>query len=278
MNFFERIIFAISGEMTRPTPYGWFHLLSIMLMIIFAILIFIFLRDTNEKQNRIILITYASVCLGLELYKQLVFSYDGVTDVWKYQWYAFPFQFCSTPMYVALVAAFVKKGKVQNSLYAFLAVYGLTAGLAVMISPGDVFIETIGINIQTMIHHGGQVLIGLYLIACNRVKINYKTPIVALPTFLSLMAIALLLNVTLVNFTNGATFNMFFISPYFPSTLPVFDVLYHEVHYIIFLLLYIIAFLIGAYIITFAIIGIKKLIDFIKVKVIKKKVQVKDLF
>ena len=33
------------------------------------------------------------------------FNYDSLHTWWNYQWYAFPFQFCSTPMYVGLIAA-----------------------------------------------------------------------------------------------------------------------------------------------------------------------------
>ena len=142
----------------------------------------------------------------------------------------------------------------------------MLAGVMVMLIPGDVFISKTGINIQTMVHHGGQVFIGVFLLATRQVKIDIKTPLRALPTFIALVATALLLNLTMVNFTGGKTFNMFFISPYFPSTLPVFSVIYEKVPYIIFLLLYILALTLGAYLVTLLLIGIKKLARIVKTR------------
>ena len=45
---------------------------------------------------------------------------------------------------------------------------------------------------------------------------------------------------------NGETYNMFYISPYFISTLPVFDIIQQNVPYILYLLIYIIVISIGA--------------------------------
>jgi hypothetical protein len=53
---------------------------------------------------------------------------------------------------------------------------------------------------------------------------------------------------------------MFYISPYFPCTLPVFSSIYSAVPYPVFLLLYIAAFLIGGGIVYGAAKGIEKLV------------------
>jgi len=183
MNFLEKIIASLDGTMTTPLAYGWFHLMFLAIMVVFTIVIVILFKNKNSKAIKIVVFSYAIVCLLLEVYKQLLFSYDANTGNWSYQWYAFPFQLCSTPMYVALLASLLKKGKVQDSLYSYLATFSLIAGLAVMIMPGDVFISEIGINIQTMVHHGGQVFIGIFLLATKQVKLDFKTPLRALPTF-----------------------------------------------------------------------------------------------
>ena len=55
----------------------------------------------------------------------------------------------------------------------------------------------------------------------------------------------MILNVTFVKsgITGGSTFNMFFISPYFPCTLPVLSEIYPVVPYPVFLLLYVLGFI-----------------------------------
>lgn len=259
MNLLEKIITYLGGTMPVPQPFGWFHMMFLVLVVVFTVVFSLLFKNKSEKTIRIVVLSYALLCLIFELYKQLLFSYSPSTHTWSYSWYAFPFQLCSTPMYVAFIAGLVKKEKVQQSLYSYLATFGMLAGVMVMLIPGDVFISKIGINIQTMVHHGGQVFIGVFLLATRQVKIDIKTPLRALPTFIALVATALLLNLTMVNFTGGKTFNMFFISPYFPSTLPVFSSIYEKVPYIVFLLLYILALTLGAYLVTLLLIGIKKL-------------------
>jgi hypothetical protein len=257
MNALEKIIAAMSGTMQEPTAYGWFHLMMFTIMIGLTIAVAIIFKKSSEKQNRIILLVYAGISLLFEVYKQLVFSYNAVSDTWSYHWYAFPFQFCSTPMYVALAAALLKKGKVQDAMYAFLATYGLIGGLITMVTVGDIFVDLIGINIQTMVHHGGQVLIGTYLFASGRVKTNWKTPLKALPVFATLVAIALGLNITVHHFLPDTTFNMFFISPFDAPHIPVFPIIYNNVWYPVYLLTYLAAFTAVAYITTYAALGVK---------------------
>ena len=54
---------------------------------------------------------------------------DGLS--YNYAWYAFPWQFCSTPMYIGLLAG-LSKGKLHDHFCAYLATFALFAGTAVM--------------------------------------------------------------------------------------------------------------------------------------------------
>lgn len=73
--------------------------------------------------------------------------------------------------------------KFQKVLYSYLATFSLFAGIAVMAFPSSVFVETIGINIQTMICHAGMVVVGVVLLASRVVDLNFKTILRALPVF-----------------------------------------------------------------------------------------------
>ena len=177
-----------------------------------------------------------------------------------YQWYAFPFQFCSVPMYVYLLIPFTK-GKIREALLAFSASYSLFAGTAVMLYPGDVFIDILGVSIQTMIHHGLMAVIGVYLLISKIVNVSIKTLLKATIVFSIVVIIALCLNYTFVKFIpEGETFNMFFISPYFDCTLPVLSIIYPKVPYIGFLIIYILGFSIVAVIVNLIYFGIYKLV------------------
>ena len=254
----DKFMEFLQSTMETPALYGWYHILCLALVVAAGVILGITFKKASEKKVRIFLIVFSSVMILLEIYKQVIFSYDNGT--WDYQWYAFPFQFCSTPMYVCLLAGIIKNGKVRESLLSFLATFSLFGGLIVMLYPGDVFMSYIGINIQTMVHHGGMVLIGIVLHASGSVKHEHKTILKAMCTFGALVALALIGNCIYVWAGGTETMNLFFISPYFPCTLPVFSMIYSAVPYIVFLALYVIGFSLAAYLVLLSVIGIKKLI------------------
>jgi hypothetical protein len=251
MNIFEKTLVFLDGKMPEPQMYGWFHLMFFILLILAIILVRFKYNNLNNKSIKKILLIYALTCLFLEVYKQMnfAFHYDLVHTWWSYQWYAFPFQFCSTPMYVALVAALTKKEKIEKACYTFLATYGLVAGLAVMLYPSTVFVETIGINIQTMVHHSSMVFIGFFLLINNKIKYDFKSLLSGTFVFIICILIALFFDITsyYMGINNGL--EMFFISPFHTSSLPVFNIIYDNVNYFIFLLIYILSFTFGAFII-----------------------------
>ena len=63
-----------------------------------------------------------------------------------------------------------------------------------MFYPTTVFIDTIGINIQTMICHGSMIWIGVYLLATGYVKVEHKTVVRAIPVFAVCVALAAISN------------------------------------------------------------------------------------
>ena len=263
MSFLEKMLYSIGWEMTRPGNYGWFHLLFVAIAISAIVFLCVKYKDADEKKiKKILLIAWIILMVG-ETVKQLIFSFDsdGITAVWDYQWYAFPYQLCGTPLVVLPVAAFSRKeGKIYNACIAYLLTFSLFGGLAVYFYPNDVFIETVLINLQTMIHHGLQVVIGIFLVVHNRKKLNYKYYIGAVVTFVILVVIALIMNIGVYNVfqANGIdeTFNMFYISPYFECTLPVLSAIYPQVPYPVFLALYIFGFMIIAAILLYGAKGI----------------------
>lgn len=248
MNAFEKFLKILDGKMVEPLAYGWFHLMCWGIVILLtAFLCTLALKNKKEgKSNdnfiRGVVLTYAILGIILEVYKQLNFSFNSTTGEWHYQWYAFPFQFCSTPMYVALIAGCLKKCEFQKYLYAYLGTFALFAGLCVMFYPGDVFTRTIGINIQTMVCHGGMVVMGIFLLISGGVDLKWKSILKAMAVFSGLVVIALIMNVIFNSTGNTATFNMFYISPYLPCTLPILNLIYEKVPYVVFLLIYFIGF------------------------------------
>lgn len=276
MNFFEKILHSLSGLMERPTNYGWFHLLFMAMIIAFTVFICVKFHSADDKTfRRIILISWI-VMVTLEIYKQLIFSfeYESGLAVWDYQWYAFPYQLCSTPLYVLPFIAFSKHSKFRDALTSYMSVFSLFGGLAVFFYPNDVFVQTIGINIQSMVHHGLQIVLAVYCVVYNRNKIkNFKYHLWSIPVFALLVSAAIIMNIVGYHLISDETFNMFYISPYFDCTLPVLGSIYPKVPFIAFILIYIIGFVIVATILYY----IEKLIVCLATKEkVAKKVKCKD--
>lgn len=248
MNPFEQFLFFLSAEMERPVSYGWFHLTFMGIVLAAAVFLCLKFRDATPKQEKIILLSVWGVIAVLEVYKQLQFSVNFTDPVsWDYQWYAFPFQFCSTPLYLLPFAALVRREKLRDGIRMFLACFSLFAGLAVFVYPNDVFVQTIGINIQTMVHHGSQVAVGIWLGVRLLRERRYTLHgfFRACGVFFTTAAIALTLNLCAPLFTDE-TFNMFYIGPRFPCTLVILDGIYASVPYPVFLALYLLGFCLAA--------------------------------
>lgn len=257
MNFFEKFLYFLQGEMERPTMYGWFHLLWILIALV---LIVYFIRNKNmynEKNLKRILCIYGVGALILELLKQIIwsFNYDTVTNIvtWDYTWYAAPFQLCTTPIYVSIICLFLKKGKIRDSFLSYLAFITILGSIATAVYPNDVFVSCVLIDIHTMYLHIGSLVVSLYLLISKEINVNFKSYFSGYLVFLLFALIAEILNISIYHsgLLNGETFNMFYISPYFISSLPIFNTIQPSVPFILFLIIYLFSIFLGGYIIYF---------------------------
>lgn len=251
MNFFEKILYFLQGEMNEPFAFGWFHNMWLILAVITIFMLLKKRKNHNDKMLKMILGVYGLTALILEVLKQLIwsFNYDPVIKIvtWDYQWYATPFQLCTTPIFISIICLFLKKGKLRNSLLSFLAYITILGSISTMLLPNDCLVKDILINIHTMWLHVGSFVVSVYLFISKEVEINLKSLRNALIVFIVFLLIALCLNILVYNLgiLNGEIFNMFYISPYFTSNLPVFTYLQQNLPYIVFLFIYIITFVIG---------------------------------
>lgn len=258
-----KILEFLGAQMETPQPYGWFHLLFVGLTVALTIFLCIAFRNCGDKTFRRIILIFWIVIVLFEIYKQINFTFT-VSDgkiVADYQWYIFPFQFCSTPFYTLPFIVFLKDGKLRDAFIGFASIFALVAGIAVMALPTTVFVPTIGIDIQTMVHHGSQIAVGVFCCVHERKKYRgIRIPLSALGVFAVMAAIASIMNETFIYFIpEGETFNMFFISSHFGCDLPVLQNIQASAPYPVFLLAYFAAFGIGAAVVYLAEWGIIKL-------------------
>ena len=99
-----------------------------------------------------------------------------------------------------------------------------------------VMTRMIFINVQSLIHHGTQVILGVYIFIWNRKNINIKTTYRTLIAFLITAVIAIVINVSFY----PHFINMFFINPMFITNLPVGNIVQQKAGYVVYLILFLI--------------------------------------
>jgi hypothetical protein len=270
MNIFQKILYFLQGEMTEPQAFGWYHIMWLCFIFVAIFILYKNRKSHNEKRLKWMLGTYGIIAFILEVLKELIwsFNYDQITNIitWDYPWDSFPFQLCTTPIYITIICLFLKKGKLREYLLSYMAYITILGSIATMIVPDDCFVSDIVVNIHTSWMHYGSFVISVYLLMSREIKINLNSVKKASIVFLIFLLIALTMNITIYNLDilGGKTFNMFYISPYFISALPIFDIIQENVPYIIFLLTYIIVIIWGGILIYAVANLIKKYLKKIK--------------
>ena len=245
----------LQSEMKEPTAFGWYHILWLSFIVIGLIAIYKTKNQRGEQQLKLVLGLYSIITLVTEILKQISWSFEfnelTASFEFDYLWYSFPFQLCTTPMYVCLICFLMKECKLRDYLLSYVAYITILGSISVIFIPDNCFVESIVANIHTMCLHYGSFLVSMYLLMSGTVKIHLKEFLKGLSVFFGFVTIANIMNLFMYNsgITEGETFNMFYISPYFISELPVFNVIQQNVPYILFLLTYLVALSLGGFII-----------------------------
>lgn len=260
----KSLLRILDAQMNTPEPYGWFHLMTLGLTVLATVLLCLRGRHHSPQKVCSIVFGVAATVVILEVYKQInyTFTIQNDTIVADYQWYAFPWQFCSTPMYIGLLAGRTKPGRFHDALCSYLATYAIFAGVCVMLYPVTIFTSTAAINIQTTFCHGSMIVIGAYLLASGHVKIHRHTLYKAIPVFLVCVSLAAVMNELAYYSGLLATeeFNMFFISRHCAPSLPVYSLVQQVLPYPLCLFVYISAFTLAGGLMLVCAAGIRQLI------------------
>ena len=246
--FWEDLYNFLFFEATTPKLFGSFHIISAIILILLTVLAVYKLKDASEATFRKFLLAVWIILVVGEIYRQICFALslsDGIF-VWDYAWYQFPFQLCSSPLYALPFVIFLKEGKLRDGFLCFLSLWSFFGGAAVMIYASDIFIEVVGINIQSIVHHGLQAMVGVLIAVRNGRRMDKQYFLRGLYVYIAFLAVAMTLNLAGYNILRATghddTFNMFFISPYFECTLPVLSAIHKATSWWVLLPTYIFGF------------------------------------
>ena len=210
LTLLDRFFESVAWTMERPPSYGAFHILYTLISFALCALAAWKLRKVSHKAAGWILFSVGLVLSLSEVFKQF-FYYFAMMDN-RYSWGDFPFQLCSVPMYLCLIAPWLKPGKLQRGMYSFMVLYNLLGGAIAFTEPSGLLHDRWFLTCHSLIWHTLLVFIGLFLCFSKRggnEKQDYKG---ATGTFLALSAIAFCLNL-FVQEGLGQHMNMFFVGP-----------------------------------------------------------------
>ena len=245
-----------------PQIFGWYHIISLLLIIGISVIIGIFF---GKKRNGGKFKTYKKIFLVVwiinvffEVYKQIIITFPSSGDYF-YRWWAFPFFICSFPLYMMPIAIFTKNEKIRRLMDYFLATYVLFSGAIVICYPAIVFNNLMFLNVQTIICHGSQVIIGVYLYASGRVRFsvtndysfNLKDFINVTLLFLATFILSQLLHVIHrslgLHLIHGCDLTIFHVSPYYTTPLPILSIIHEKLGYIALIFAFPLSMIITAY-------------------------------
>ena len=260
MRFSEMLFELMSIEVEELAAFGGLHFIFLLLVTGLSLLLIIHLSDATDKAFRIVIAVGFSVMLALEVLKQLALSVilvDG-SITYDYNWDIFPFQLCSTPLYVLPMLAFLPNGHLRDAAASYIMTFALIGGVSVYLVPKTVFQTKAALNIQSMIHHGLQIVLGTFTAAYYRRRINRRFLLGGIGLFTVLYTIANLLNTIgydmLVSFgllIEGESFNMFYVSPRADQSIPVFEDILRKMHPSVLIVGYFVLVVIGAIIVLY---------------------------
>lgn len=269
MNLLENIF-----SWPNPTHqgYGIAHIVICVWTIIFSILFLKWGKHSSTNAIKKVVFAFGIFFFCLELYKQLFFHVFEKRD--GYKWSIFPFQFCSTSLYFCLIAPFLPH-QGRKFVFSFLAFYGFLGGFSVLVFPKTVMSTEVTITMQSLIWHSTMVVLACYLIGAYHFGKQYKEVYPGTLVFLVITAIALTMDIVFeqfkVKYQLTDTFNMFFISPYYKSTVLVLSTIWEKTNWYVFLACYVLGIILAATILFFSIQGIYFLYQRIKDKNVKNK-------
>ncbi len=168
-----------------------------------------------KKQDRIFFLFGILMFLS-ELWKQWCLTY--IVNSGTYDWWYFPFQLCSIPMYICLFLPFAKHAGLHRAMIAFLKDFGLLGGIFAFFDTSGMHYAYAPLTIHSFAWHFVLITIGIMAGLYYRDS-GFKEYRGGLYIYLLCCLAATGFNLVFYRF--GAI-NMFFISPHFAMSQKVF--------------------------------------------------------
>lgn len=219
LTFIKTVLWATSWPMERPVPYSAFHILLCVAGVTASV--YLARRLSSPKHRPVpILFTCGLILAVIEIYKQAFLYF--IVNGGQYDWWYFPFQLCSVPMYLCLSLPLFKGPKMDRAkgrVCTFMQDFAMLGGIMALAEPSGLMHPYLLLTLHGFLWHFMLIFIGLYCAQAGLTGKNRRDFWDVLPMFFICALIATFINVASHPYGNA---DMFYISPYYPNGQIVF--------------------------------------------------------
>ena len=133
-----------------PTMFSMFHIITMIVSLLICVFFFIFAKKHNDKKDSLVVLGFSLFLFVTEIWKQTVRT---IANGGQYPFGIFPFQLCSIPMYLGIIAFFIKNKKVKESIYTYITLTGIIGGVAMLTVPMVIFSNYILFTLHSIAWH-----------------------------------------------------------------------------------------------------------------------------
>ena len=226
------ILNMTAWRMDAPQLFGGFHIFASLIAAAIAFAAARFLArsisghaNPDRRLARTLSVT-GWILVILEVWKQLFLFF--IVNNGAYDWWFFPFQLCSVPMYLCILLPAVRK-KARRVFLTFMCGYTFVSAAATLIYPADILRSYTALTLHGFIWHGMLLFISLLTAFCGAADSSPRGLAKAAGLFSLLCVIAVIINAAsepLMQSHPGLPHSwaaMFYLNPYHISPQPVVD-------------------------------------------------------
>ena len=208
----------------------------------------------REKAEDRFYLAAGLVLLCAEIWKQYVLTFrigEGA-----YQWWYFPFQLCSVPVYLCLLIPFCGKNRgLRRAMVTFLADFSVLSGLIAFLDTSGMHYGYAPLTVMSYLWHIGIAAVGIRS-GLKQEGLTLRCFVPAAGIYLGCCLIAELINLNLDRF---GVINMFYINPHYEMNQIVFASMRQFLPNQAVIAVYIIMTVLGAFLIHLLWMGIGRL-------------------
>ncbi len=231
MDTAEKLIEYTAWHMDPPVMFGRLHFILLILTVAAAFLCAHAAKSLDDKGRIRLLCGCGWLLAAMEVYKQ--FFIWHVVNNGVYDWWYFPFQLCSVPMYMCMMLPLLSRMPVlRGSVLTFMTGYTFVSAAAALIYPQDFLRSYVTLTAHGFIWHGILLFISLTLILSGMPDLSRRGILRSVILFLLLCTAAVCINIYAEPLMRSASASgalssgyaaMFYLNPYHISPQPVID-------------------------------------------------------